>query len=427
MKIQGLKQISFASFVTAITCFNLSHADDAISPQSKYLFGDWNGKRTELASQGVNFDANLYVDTDYLADGGYKPRDGATFASQLWLGSSLDLEKMLGWNGVSVRAIVTARQGQSTSVDNISYPGAPQMANTQATWGRGNVDSRLTQLSIEKIFTDTGWSVRVGRIGMGSYFNTMGCDFQSTSFCTAQNGKWMGNVWYNEPVAQWAGIVKYRFTPELSAQVGVFEFNPTNIKENQGWNLKSDHMDGVTVPVELHYQPKQGINHLPGSYRLGVFYNNADKTQNKDVITGEQKDHAYAGWFTADQQFTSVDGGKRGLYGFTNISFHDTAVNKIDNTQQIGIRYLGLLDDHPIDMLGLGVNRIHVNDRYRDGVYNKKALINEDAEYNIELNYSHYVTPWLMLRPVVQYVIQPGATDQVDNALVLGLTTKVIF
>ena len=135
MKIQGLKQISFASFVTAITCFNLSHADDAISPQSKYLFGDWNGKRTELASQGVNFDANLYVDTDYLADGGYKPRDGATFASQLWLGSSLDLEKMLGWNGVSVRAIVTARQGQSTSVDNISYPGAPQMANTQATWG----------------------------------------------------------------------------------------------------------------------------------------------------------------------------------------------------------------------------------------------------------------------------------------------------
>jgi porin len=122
-----------------------------------------------------------------------------------------------------------------------------------------------------------------------------------------------------------------------------------------------------------------------------------------------------------------VDGGKRGLYGFTNISFHDTTVNKIDNTQQIGIRYLGLLDDHPTDMLGLGVNRIHVNDRYRDGIYNKKALINEDAEYNIELNYSHYVTPWLMLRPVVQYVIQPGATDQVDNALVLGLTTKVIF
>ena len=73
------------------------------------------------------------------------------------------------------------------------------------------------------------------------------------------------------------------------------------------------------------------------------------------------------------------------------------------------------------------MNRIHVNDRYRDGIYNTKALINEDAEYNIEVNYSNYVTPWLMLRPVVQYVIQPGATDKVDNALVLGLTTKVIF
>jgi porin len=50
MKIQGLKQISFASFVTAITCFNLSHADDAFSPQSKYFLvtGMENGQSSPV-------------------------------------------------------------------------------------------------------------------------------------------------------------------------------------------------------------------------------------------------------------------------------------------------------------------------------------------------------------------------------------------
>ncbi len=404
-----------------------AHAEQAFDPKGQYLLGDWNGQRQTLEQKGVKFDANLYVDTDYLADGGYKPHDGVTFASQLWLGTTLDLAKLLGWDGMSVRAIVTARQGESTSVDNISSPGAPQMANTQATYGRGNVGSRLTQFSVEKIFGNSGLSVRVGRIGMGSYFDTMGCDFQSTSFCTAQNGKWQGNIWYNEPVAQWAAIVKYKFTPEWSAQIGAFEFNPTNIKENQGWNLNSDEAEGVSIPVQVTYQPKQGLNNLPATYQLGAFYNNADKTQNKDTLTGQQRDHTYSVWFVGDQQLTSVDGGKRGLYGFMNTSFYDKTTNKVDNMQQLGIRYLGLSANHPNDILGFGVNRIHVSDRYRDGVYNKRKAINQDAEYNMELNYSHYVTPWLMLRPVVQYVVHPGATDNVDNALVLGLTTKIVF
>ncbi|MEG1090480.1 MAG: carbohydrate porin, partial [Acinetobacter sp.] len=49
------------------------------------------------------------------------------------------------------------------------------------------------------------------------------------------------------------------------------------------------------------------------------------------------------------------------------------------------------------------------------------------AEYNIELNYSYNATKWLMLRPNLQYVINPGSSNNVDDALVLGLTTRIIF
>ena len=75
---------------------------------------------------------------------------------------------------------------------------------------------------------------------------------------------------------------------------------------------------------------------------------------------------------------------------------------------------------------------MHINDRYRDYTnvkhqQNNTTLLNKDAEYNLELNYSYYPAKWLMLRPLLQYVVYPGATNQVDNALVIGLGSKFIF
>jgi porin len=48
------------------------------------------------------------------------------------------------------------------------------------------------------------------------------------------------------------------------------------------------------------------------------------------------------------------------------------------------------------------------------------------AEQLIELGYGYQATPWLTLRPNVQYIIEPGAFSgqDIDNALVLGLQVK---
>lgn len=124
--------------------------------------------------------------------------------------------------------------------------------------------------------------------------------------------------------------------------------------------------------------------------------------------------------------------GRRGLHSFGNFTFHDRTTTQVDNSQQIGLKYIGLFDNHPNDILGFAVNRVHVNDRYRDYVNStrvgtSKTPLNESAEYNLELNYSYYPAKWLMLRPLVQYVVHPGATNKVDNALVIGLGSKVIF
>lgn len=422
--------------VSIATLMSYSHAEQAFSKDGKTLTGDWNGTRTELAEKGVKFDGTIATDGSYLADGGYDAHQAPTFGTQFGLGTTLDLEKLAGWEGVTFRALVTARQGQSTSIDAIQDPAAPQWANSQANWGRGNSGSRLSELYVEKNFKDQGISVRLGRMGLGTEFNTMACDFQGNAFCAAQMGKWQGKLWYNTPVSQWGGRVKYQISPELFAQAGVFEYNPENALERHGWNLDTKNADGVNVLSEVVWSPKQGLNDLPGSYRFGALYNTADDAANQYNIGYAKatigEDRTFGGWISFEQQLTSTGEGRRGLHSFGNFTAHDRTTTAVEDSQQLGLKYIGLFDGHPDDILGLAVNRIHINDRYRDYINSSRAgtdktLLNKDAEYNIELNYSYYPVRWFMLRPLVQYVVYPGATTAVDNALVVGLGSKVIF
>ena len=428
-----MKKLSLA-LLPLMAAMTSAQAESAFDPQGQYLLGDWNGKRTELAQQGVKFEANLLTDTAYLADGGRNEGADPLTSAQLWLGTQLDMEKLAGWDGVTVRAVATARQGQSTSVRDLQVSqSVPHMANVQGTFGRGNQDSRLTELSIEKNYKDQGLSIKAGRLGLGMDFNVMACDFASTAFCAAQMGKWQGNIWMNTPVAQWGARVKQQLNPDVAVQVGVYEFNPDNgngTKEGQGWSLDADNADGVTIPAEVIWTPKSLVNGLPGSYRVGGMYNTADDVANqKDVANPtDAKNRTFAGWLAVEQQLTSTGSGRQGLHSFANFTWHDRDTNKVDNSQQLGLKYIGLVDSQPNDILGLAVNRVHVNDRfveYQESVDN--IAYDASAEYNIELNYSYNATKWLMLRPNLQYVINPGSSNQVDNALVVGLTTRVIF
>ncbi|WP_347455294.1 carbohydrate porin [Acinetobacter thermotolerans] len=419
-----MKKLSLA-LLPLLAAMTSAQAESAFDPQGQYLLGDWGGKRTELAQQGVKFEANLLTDTAYLAEGGRNDGADPLTSAQLWLGTQLDMEKLAGWDGVTIRAVATARQGQSTSIEDLQDPNAPHMANVQGTFGRGNQKSRLSELSIEKKFKDQGTSIKAGRLGLGMDFNVMGCDFASTAFCAAQMGKWQGNIWMNTPVSQWGARVKQELNPELAVQVGVYEFNPENALERHGWNLDTDNADGVTIPAEVIWSPKSFVNGLPGSYRVGGMYNTADNPDNQyDVAKGkgiDGKNRTFAGWLAVEQQLTSTGNGRQGLHSFANFTWHDRDTNKVDNSQQIGLKYIGLVDSQPNDILGLAVNRVHVNDRINNPNFDASA------EYNIELNYSYNPTKWLMLRPNLQYVINPGSTNNVDNAFVLGLGTRIIF
>lgn len=421
-------------------------AADAFSADSKWMTGDWGGERTTLIEQGIDIKADYVGEMGYNAHGGYNDDKTGRYSDQFGLGVALDLQKLWGWDNTQAKIQLTNRNGQNISNDRIGDPRAGTLSSSQEVYGRGHM-VRLTQFWIQHQMFDNKLDVKLGYFGEGEDFNTFPCDFQNLSFCGSQVGNYV-NTWYNWPVAQAAIRVKYNITPELYAQIGAYNQNPSQLEHGNGFKLSGSGTKGTVIPVELVWSPK--VNNLPGEYRVGFYKSAADAPDVREDVNGN--DAVLSGadfrtrsskkgyWFVAQQQLTTHNGdASRGLNIAANATFHDKETNLVDNYQSLMLVYKGPFDARPKDDVGIGVARLHVN----NDVKKNSELLNDargvsdydnplytpirETEYNVELNYGFHVTNWLTVRPNLQYVVQPGGVDKVDNALVAGLKIQSTF
>ena len=431
----------------AVGLANSAYAADAFDLNSKYMTGDWGGLRTELFEKGYDFSLEYVGEAASNLDGGYNDDTTARYSDQFALGVQMDLEKILGWSDTEFKLAITERSGRNIGNDRISDPRAGMFSSPQEVWGRGQT-WRLTQMWIKQKYFDGALDVKFGQFGEGEDFNSFPCDFQNLAFCGSQVGNWVGGIWYNWPVAQWALRVKYNLTPEFYAQIGAFEQNPSNLETGNGFKLSGSGTKGAIIPVELVWSPK--VNSLPGEYRLGYYYSTAKADdvyegsdgQPQPATGGDFRSHSskHGWWVVAQQQVTAHNGDvNRGLSLFANLTMHDKDTNVVDNYQQAGIVYKGAFDSRPKDDIGVGVARIHVNSDVRkyarlvndlngvDDYDNPAYLPIQDTEYNAEIYYGVHVADWLTVRPNLQYIKHPGGVNDVDDALVAGLKIQSKF
>ena len=434
------------SAVAAMVLSANAMADEAFSADSKWMTGDWGGERTKLIEQGIDIKADYVGEAGYNARGGYNDDKTGRYADQFGLGVALDLQKLWGWDNTQAKIQMTSRNGRNISNDRIGDPRAGTLSSSQEVYGRGHM-VRLTQFWIQHQMFDNKLDVKLGYFGEGEDFNTFPCDFQNLSFCGSQVGNYV-NTWYNWPVSQAAIRVKYHITPELYAQIGAYNQNPSQLEHGNGFKLSGSGTKGTVIPVELVWSPK--VNNLPGEYRVGYYKSAADAPDVREDINGN--DAATTGadyrtrsskkgyWFVAQQQLTTHNGdASRGLNIAANATFHDKETNTVDNYQSIMLVYKGPFNARPKDDVGIGAARLHVNDDVKknaelrngsNGVSDyDNALFSpiRETEYNFEINYGFHVTNWLTVRPNLQYVVQPGGVDKVDNALVAGLKIQSVF
>ena len=415
-----LKAVSVAltAFLSGIAA---AHASDAFDAESPWMLGDWNGQRTILQKQGYDFSFGYTGEMATLLNAKYASSHGTEYADQFAIGAHLDLEKIAGWKDTEAQINITERNGHSLSNTSDALNGqstgvaSGHLSSTQEVWGRGQT-WRLTDFWIKKKFLEQKLDIKVGRFGEGEDFNSFDCDFQNLALCGSQVGNWVGDQWYNWPVSQWAARVKYNVTPDVYAQVGIYEYNPENLERGKGFNLSTDGSKGAIIPAELVWTPKVGEQKLPGEYRAGYYYSTADA---QEITQPLQTSHKQGGWVVAKQQLTAHKGdASRGLTGFVNLTVHDSDTNAVSDMQNLGLVYKGAIDSRPKDEIAVGVARININNDLND---------QRSEEIDAEVYYGLHATHWLTIRPNVQYIRHVGAYKNGENVWVGGVKFQTAF
>ncbi|WP_248918896.1 carbohydrate porin [Pseudomonas entomophila] len=422
-------------------------ANEMFAKDSPWMLGDWGGTRSELLEKGYDFTLGYTGEMGSNLHGGYSHDRAARYSDQFTFGVNMDLQKILGWQDTEVQLTVTERHGDNISNDRINDPRVGGFTSAQEVWGRGQT-WRLTQMWIKQKYFDGALDVKFGRFGEGEDFNSFPCDFQNLAFCGSQVGNWVGGIWYNWPVSQWALRVRYNLNDELYAQVGVFEQNPSNLESNNGFKLSGSGTQGAVMPIELVWSPQ--VNGLKGEYRAGYYYSNAkaqdvlkDSHGTPAAISGaayRSSSSKHGLWLGAQQQVTSLASDQsRGLSLFANATVHDKKTNAIDNYVQAGVVYKGPFDARAKDDIGFALARVHVNPGYRknarlinqanglDDYDNPGFLPVQDTEYSAELYYGIHLADWLTVRPNLQYIRHPGGVSHIDDALIGGLKIQSTF
>ena len=433
MKSVRLSRSAIIALLAALPLSTLSASARAapLDPENDYLFGDWGGARSDLARRGVTFDLGYVGEIAHNLEGGFNQDGRLAYADQFQATMALDLQRLFGLSDARFQITLTNRNGESLNNERLVDPATGGVSSVQEVFGRGNV-TRLTQFWFQQAVFDGALEYKLGRIPLSDDFATLDSNFQNLYLGSSQPGNQAGGVWYNWPVSQWGGRVKMEDARQRYLQIGVFDQNPENLDPDQSLKLHRDGSQGIITPVEVGWVPDRGPGGLPGKYKLGAYYSSADAS---DYEGGGDTGRRYGGYFVVQQQVSAPYGDQRGLTLFTQGSWHDPDTAYVARYLSAGGAWRGLFEGRAKDELGIGLAYAEIGDAYVDWATAGNAALPgpgatgyvppQSEEWNAEVYYGVHVTPWLTLRPNLQYVVHPGANDDVDNAWVVGTTVAL--
>jgi len=392
----------------------------------KYLSGDWNGRRSQLAERGVTMDIFATQFYQGVTSGGLSRE--FEYGGKLDLLPNFDGQKLGLWQGLSANAHVETRFGTTTNaIAGTLLPSNAAMAfpfdpDTQGVW--------LTALKFNQALSENlivfagklngldGYALKYSP-GVATNLPGLG-GFQSTGLVF--NPIAARGVPYSA-----AGVGAAVIFSEGST-FGVSVMDPAE-RSDRGLDNLFD--GGATLASDLVLRAKP--MGLPLIVDLGAVYTTADFTSldrsvyvNLPSITPgnlpvEGDSWAlYASGSQALWQSSSDPNATWGLFGGVGIS--DGNPNPIHYYASCGLGGRRMSPSRPLDSYGIGYYYLGLSDQLKDLTQNVRPLRDE---YGAEVFYNIAVTPSCRLTPNFQ-VARP-AVEGVDMPILAGLRLQVIF
>jgi len=101
--------------VSACLAAGIAQADQLTKPSVPWLLGDWGGVRTRLFEQGFDFQLGYANELGTNTQGGV--RRWADYTDQVQVGSTLNLERLLGLPDAIFQITFTERSGRNLVAD----------------------------------------------------------------------------------------------------------------------------------------------------------------------------------------------------------------------------------------------------------------------------------------------------------------------
>jgi len=391
---------------------------------TRYLTGDWGGARTRMEDNGISL--QLVSHTQFMVNmhGGLETKNGNDFAASYNLELGFDLDKM---GLVSGAEFVFEAKG--TSGGEISDFDKEKIGALFKT----NADAKEE----EPIFLDKWWwrqrlsngriEFRLGRI------ETEKDLFDVNSVAGHEDKQFMNKALVVNPtiphkLSLGAYVVLY---PTDWMYVKAAIMDPEARDRRTGFDTAFHGPDRAQVFCELGLTPELDAakGKLKGRYLVGSWYDPGPKEVFFDALDGARakryRNEDVGIYFGFEQLVWKENDNlkdKQGLSIFGRYGYAHGDINLIEHFWSTGGQYAGLIPSRDEDILGFGVAQAILSDQYRDEIHSRA-----DRETVYELYYAYHVTPWCIISPDFQYVVNAGGDKDSRHATVAGLRLQVAF
>ncbi len=220
------------------------------------------------------------------------------------------------------------------------------------------------------------------------------------------------------PLAAPAFIFKYENPNRMNYKLGVYDGDPGDPETNR-YNLQPNISltDGALFISE--FELCRLVNDLPESYKIGAYYHTNNFIDYSDTTISRKGN--YGGYFISDMVLWSGFNHPDSYLGlFVQAGIAPKNINQVNFYVGAGMHINGVLPTRFNDAFGIGVAYVNISPSYRNLM--KNTYIGETA---VELTYKMQVFDHYSIQPNLQYIINPGATTLLKNALVATMRFNI--
>ena len=390
------------------------------------LTGDWGGRRSQLAQEGISFELDLEQTIQGNAHGGKDTNNAFRYSGSWDLRLKFDTGRMGLWPGGLLEVHGESFFGQSinrksggTPNDDALYPVPRDRDVMLSHVVFTQFLSESFGLFLGKLDTTTGdknefawihgdnflhsafrWNLVAART---TPYSTLGAGF----FFLGDWGIWSFTVYDTEGAANVSGFdTAFDGGTSLAteARLNVEAFGkPGHQTFGFAWSDKDF--------VSLDQDPRAGIR-IPASPVLNLLTLD---------LSLERESSSWGFFYNFDQYvYVEPDDPSQGVGIFGRFGISDGEANPIETFYSLGVGGTGIIPERDRDTFGLGYFFVDYGGELpeRLGIRSSQGV---ELFYNIE------VAPWLHITPDLQVIINSGGFEDRDVAIVYGVRAQMSF